>query len=167
MNKDTEKRIFVECLSCGCNYNISRKDIQEDELGYYVECKKCGATYNVDYNDELQYSIYKVLSKVKKEYENFIKTVKIIELENVYFYKHNLNYAFITQELISFLENEFESAKINLDTRFLEKEYSMLYEITNISESLLDVYYNCELGTSYDDIEKLLRECLYVEEEEE
>lgn len=152
-----ENKIFIECLNCGINYLIPKSDIKSDDLGNFAECRNCGATFDVDTDNSIKNDIKKVLSKVKNEYNKFIEEVKTIDLENLY--RHNLNYAFIINELVSFLNNEIETAELNFKTKLSQKEYKSLYTITNLSDSLLDMYYNSELGTSYEDLKKLLSWC--------
>ena len=103
--------------------------------------------------------IEKLRNKVEIEYEE--EKQKIGELNVAScggLTEGKIEKLFVIKTLINFLDNEIENLKCGMETKLSIKDYTTIYnEINEVSNAFLGIYYNTDLGTSYDDIQTLLK----------
>lgn len=99
---------------------------------------------------ELEYNnlMTRLINTIKSGNENYTNLQQFIEQ------------LFIINELKAFLKYELENVKIELDTKLTEKNYEILSLRHDFIDSFMGVYYNSDLGTSYNDIVIILKEII-------
>lgn len=97
---------------------------------------------------ELEYNnlMARLIDTIKNGNENYTNLQQFIEQ------------LFIINELKAFLKYELENVKIELDTKLTEKDYEILSLRHDFIDNFMGIYYNSDLGTSYDDIIIILKE---------
>lgn len=110
---------------------------------------------------EKENSIKTILENIQKEIEKIQNTLKVINLKGKN-WKTDIANIFLILELSRFLDMEYEATKIDLKTRIPLKDYDLLVkENVDIIEKVFDYYYNTDIGTSYDDFEKILETTIF------
>lgn len=110
---------------------------------------------------EKENSIKTILENIQKEIEKIQNTLKVINLKGKN-WKKDIADIFLILELSRFLDMEYEATKIDLKTRIPLKDYDLLVkENVDIIEKVFDYYYDTDIGTSYDDFEKILKTTIF------
>lgn len=110
---------------------------------------------------EKENSIKTILENIQKEIEKIQNTLEVINLKGKN-WKTDIANIFLILELSRFLDMEYEATKIDLKTRIPLKDYDLLVkENVDIIEKVFDYYYNTDIGTSYDDFEKILETTIF------
>ena len=105
---------------------------------------------NLMFYCELEYNnlMTRLINTIKSGNENYTNLQQFIEQ------------LFIINELKAFLKYELENVKIELDTKLTEKNYEILSLCHDFIDNFMGIYYNSDLGTSYDDIIIILKEII-------
>lgn len=98
-----------------------------------------------------------MVDKVKSEYERIKRKIVVIDLRTKN-YEGDLTEAFVINEFLKFLQHEQESYKTDITTYVPMEDYELiLVEIPDISDSVMNDYYNTDIGTSYPEFANLLK----------
>ena len=108
---------------------------------------------------KLENLIKGVEERYKKEKEDFINNVqKDAKYPDFEADIEELN---VIYSLLSFLKYEKENIMYKIKNRLPLKTYNILDEYIDFTSAFLGVYYNSDTGSSYNDIENILKELLF------
>lgn len=117
----------------------------------------------VEENIKKDYSSLKeVIKDIEKRYEEEKNLmIKEIQKNNVDIQEY-VEELFLFNELLQFLKYEDENVETGMKTRLDKKDYDILREYWDLASGFSEMYYNTEdFSTSYDSIEKILKELVF------
>ena len=132
-----------------------------------IETIKNNLEIIVEENIKKDYSSLKeVIKNIEKRYEEEKNLmIKEIQKNNVDIQEY-VEELFLFNELLQFLKYEDENVETGMKTRLDKKDYDILREYWDLASGFSEMYYNTEdFSTSYDSIEKILKELVFEYQE--